>query len=216
MPEVMDVSEAKLAANRANAELSTGPRSLEGKGRSSLNAMKHGLTGRTVMLPKEDKEVYRAFCVRMVTSLKPETPKEEELAQLVADQHWRLRRIKTVEDALEERGEVTVQELATLGTYQQRIHRVLKDAEQRLEEMQALRRRGEAARNLEAIRLYKLHKMLEMAWHPEEFGFDYAEAEMERRVREQIVRAAAIEGARWSYDRARIEAWMREKEKSEV
>jgi hypothetical protein len=214
MPDVMDVSEAKLAANRANAELSTGPSSERGKQRSALNAMKHGLTGRTVVLPKEDKEAYRAFCARMVTSLKPETPKEEELAQLVADQYWRLRRIKTVEDALEERGEVSVQEIATLGTYQQRINRVLKDAEERLAEMQALRRRGEAARNVEAIRLYKLHKMLEMPWHPEEFGFDYSEAEMERRVREQFVRAAAIQGARWSYDRTRIEAWMKKKERA--
>src|SRR5579862_2602335 len=46
MPEVTVVSEAKLAANRANAQLSTGPRTEAGRQRSALNGMKHRLTGR--------------------------------------------------------------------------------------------------------------------------------------------------------------------------
>ena len=37
-------SERQIAANRRNAEKSTGPRSAEGKKRSSKNALKHGLT----------------------------------------------------------------------------------------------------------------------------------------------------------------------------
>ena len=36
-------SPARVAANRANAQCSTGPRSLEGKAKSSMNAVKHGL-----------------------------------------------------------------------------------------------------------------------------------------------------------------------------
>ncbi len=45
------VSDAQLAANRANAQLSTGPRSQTGLTASALNAVKTGLTGRTVLLP---------------------------------------------------------------------------------------------------------------------------------------------------------------------
>jgi hypothetical protein len=41
------LSAAKLAANRANARLSCGPKTPEGKARSSRNSTKHGLTRRT-------------------------------------------------------------------------------------------------------------------------------------------------------------------------
>jgi hypothetical protein len=41
------VSVKQLAANRANAAQSTGPRSPEGKARSALNSRKHGFTAST-------------------------------------------------------------------------------------------------------------------------------------------------------------------------
>ncbi len=52
----MAVSEAKLAANRRNARLSSGPRSAEGKRRSSQNAVTHGLRAETLVLQDEDPQ----------------------------------------------------------------------------------------------------------------------------------------------------------------
>ena len=63
----MVVSAAKLEANRRNAQKSTGPRTEEGKKRSSLNAVTLGLRAETLVLLDEDpqgladrKEAWRA------------------------------------------------------------------------------------------------------------------------------------------------------------
>src|SRR4051794_33284807 len=47
--EVRVTSPARLAANRANALRSTGPRTPEGRARSSMNATRHGLTSRLLV-----------------------------------------------------------------------------------------------------------------------------------------------------------------------
>ncbi|MBS1875356.1 MAG: hypothetical protein JSU00_19235 [Acidobacteria bacterium] len=52
------VTEAQLAANRANAKKSTGPRTEEGKSRSRYNSLTHGLTATSVVLPGESRERY--------------------------------------------------------------------------------------------------------------------------------------------------------------
>jgi hypothetical protein len=55
------VSEARLRANRENAKKSTGPRTTEGKQRSSLNATRHSILAQVIHLPKEDMAAYNKF-----------------------------------------------------------------------------------------------------------------------------------------------------------
>ncbi len=57
-------TDAQIAANRRNAQLSSGPTSETGKATSSLNALKTRLTGRTVLLPSEDAGAYFAPLAR--------------------------------------------------------------------------------------------------------------------------------------------------------
>jgi hypothetical protein len=59
-----------------------GPRTEEGQQRSSLNAMKHGLTGHTVLLPPEKRQDYDAFSQEIFNQLKPASPMEREKVQL--------------------------------------------------------------------------------------------------------------------------------------
>jgi hypothetical protein len=76
---------AQLAANRANAQLSTGPTSESGRAASSLNALKSGLTGRTILLPTDDLSLYEAEVAALTTRYAPVVPEECSLVQSIAD-----------------------------------------------------------------------------------------------------------------------------------
>jgi hypothetical protein len=77
-----------------------GPRTDEAKARTKMNALRHGLSGRIVVLPSEDMGLYLKFSRDFVDSLYPATPLESELAQTVADGYWRLKRFRTVEEGM--------------------------------------------------------------------------------------------------------------------
>jgi hypothetical protein len=102
---------AQIAANRANAELSTGPTSEAGKTRSSLNAVKTGLTGRTVLLPGEDAEQYKALVARYMTDFQPVGDQECMIVQSLADTQWRLLRIPCLESGIYALGHLAYKDL---------------------------------------------------------------------------------------------------------
>jgi hypothetical protein len=92
------LSEKQLAANRANAQLSTGPRTEEGKRRSSLNARRHNLTGQVTAMTEEDRIAHNAFSEALIQSMAPEGALELQLAQRIATDSWRLNRSSAIED----------------------------------------------------------------------------------------------------------------------
>src|SRR5580698_3335553 len=92
------LSEKQLAANRANAQLSTGPKSEEGKRRSSLNARRHNLTGQVTAMPEEDRIAHDAFAEALIKSMAPQGALELQLAQRIATDSWRLNRSSAIED----------------------------------------------------------------------------------------------------------------------
>jgi hypothetical protein len=94
------ISHARLNANRANAQRSTGPRTEEGKAKSSMNAIKTGLTGRTVLLPTDDVPAYERHTARLMADFSPATETEKSLVQNIADTEWRLLRIPQLEASI--------------------------------------------------------------------------------------------------------------------
>lgn len=90
-------TEKQIEANRRNAARSTGPRTDEGKRISALNALQHGMTSETPVLPTEDPVGREEFRSRLLLSLAPEGAVEELLAEEVIDCSWRLRRARNVE-----------------------------------------------------------------------------------------------------------------------
>ena len=64
---------------------STGPRTPEGKQRSSLNALRHGLTGQTVVITPEDQKSHSEFCNGFFRLYQPEGALEHQLVQIIAN-----------------------------------------------------------------------------------------------------------------------------------
>ncbi len=64
------ISEKQLAANRRNAQRSTGPKTDEGKKVADLNARRHNLTGQVTAMTDADRIMHDAFSAAMVESLR--------------------------------------------------------------------------------------------------------------------------------------------------
>jgi hypothetical protein len=90
------ISEKKLQTNRENAKKSTGPKTPEGKARSSQNAVKHGLLARQILIndddPNEKAEEFDRLLSDLVDELQPQGRLQSLCVQRIAVCYWRLRR----------------------------------------------------------------------------------------------------------------------------
>jgi hypothetical protein len=137
-PSETPTSERRLAANRANAQLSTGPRTAEGKAISSLNAVKTGLCGRAILVADEEEaRAYRAHVQRVVTWWAPANVEEHALVQSLADTQWRLESIPGLESALYAQARLRGQPV--LQHSDPTLQRLLWDAQTEVAEAKALK-----------------------------------------------------------------------------
>ena len=67
----------QIEANRRNALLSTGPKTLEGKAAVRLNALRHGLRAHTVVLPGENPEQFHQLCEDLEAEWQPQSRTEQ-------------------------------------------------------------------------------------------------------------------------------------------
>ncbi len=87
--------------SRTNGAKSNGPATAEGKSKSSLNAIKHGLTStRIVVMRNESKEDYAKLVSGFVDTFKPATEPEICLVEEMANAQWKRRRAERIETAL--------------------------------------------------------------------------------------------------------------------
>jgi hypothetical protein len=122
----------QAAANRRNAQRSTGPKTPEGRHTVSQNAVTHGLTAtRSVVLP-EEQDAFDRFAAALREQWSPEP--DDELEQFYVDRMiqcaWRLRRITRMETgvllALRQAGdESTAPDPAELGNVYQKASPIL-------------------------------------------------------------------------------------------
>jgi len=90
-------TEKQIAANRANAQKSTGPRTEEGKSKTRMNALRDGFTGQVITLSAEDLPIFEKFKSDLIEDLAPKTTMELSLANAIAWDTWRLNHLRAVE-----------------------------------------------------------------------------------------------------------------------
>ena len=93
-------TDKQIEANRANASKSTGPRTEKGKQVTRLNAVSHGLTAQSLVIPGEDPAALDQFRAEIREEFDPQRPTEEELVDRLASLMWRMRRVPVLEAAL--------------------------------------------------------------------------------------------------------------------
>ena len=209
------ISNARLTANRANAQLSTGPTSDRGRAKASLNAVKTALTGRTVLLASDDAALYEQHVLAYTKELNPLTQRECDLVQSIADTAWRLKRIPGLEMAIYAQGRAEFAEsfenhepsarpgmieLKTFLTYEKQLRNLqLQEARlarryqketAELRTIQAERDQRESVDLATAAKLYLAAKHDGKPFHPSNFGFEFSNTDIEQYL--QGVRAAKI------------------------
>ena len=93
-------SQAKSESARANGAKSRGPKTDAGKQRSSQNAIKHGLTAQTLVLPCEDPADYQRLLDSYHQQFRPDGPVENDLVREMVAARWRLNRLELIETQL--------------------------------------------------------------------------------------------------------------------
>jgi hypothetical protein len=92
-------TDRQIAANRANAQRSTGPVTTAGRKVSRYNALKHGLTANSVLIQGEDLEQFNELRQRLHAEYLPQSAVEEYKVEMLAYSLVRLRRIPALESA---------------------------------------------------------------------------------------------------------------------
>ena len=200
----------RAAINKANAQKSTGPRTAAGKQRSSLNALRHGLTGQTIVLPSEDLAAYQRHSQSFLAEYQPKGATETQLVQSLLDTAWQVNRAAAVETNLFSLG-ITESEdrirashpeaetalamalayrehnraFANISIYRQRLTREFERTLILLRQIQAERRTNEERQLDNAAKILKMHKEENIPYEPAEDGFVFSNAEIETFLRRE-------------------------------
>ena len=202
--------------NRANAQFSTGPKTAEGKKHSSLNALRHGLTGQIVVMPTEDLQAYQLHLKSFTDEYTPKGATEANLVQALADTSWRLNRVAALETNLLTLGvasqlnpfydspqqvqdafsivaalESQSKALSNLSMHSQRLSRQFERTVAQLRDLQKTRRAQEKHDLDNLLDIIEMYEAKGETYDPSEDGFVFSEQQINdailRRNRERLI-----------------------------
>jgi hypothetical protein len=132
----------QFEANRRNSQKSTGPKTPEGKSAVSMNALRHGLRARSVVLPGEDRNEFNQLCDDLEVEWHPQSRTEQFYVEQMAVSQWKLVRMEVGEAAIFGDVEGAKTQLPLLDRFWQaecRLERSYSRAQRELERLQKSR-----------------------------------------------------------------------------
>jgi hypothetical protein len=132
----------QFEANRRNSQHSTGPKTPEGKAAVSMNALRHGLRARTVVLPGEDRQEFDHLCDDLEVEWHPHSRTEQFYVEQMAVSQWKLIRMEVGEVNIFKDVESPKDQIPLLDRFWQaecRLERSYARAQRELQRLQASR-----------------------------------------------------------------------------
>ena len=205
--------------NIANAQHSTGPKTDAGKKKSSLNALRHGLTGQIVVMPTEDLQAYQSHLKSFTDEYDPQGATEANLVQALAATSWRLNRVAALEAnlltlaaarhpnplddapsqiqdamAIAAALESQAKALANLSMHSQRLSRQFERTAAQLRELQKTRHARDKEELDNLLDIMEMHESKGQRYRPSADGFVFShtqiDAAMRARNRERLAEKA--------------------------
>ncbi len=90
----------RIIASRKNGARSRGPKTDEGKKRSSANSLRHGLLSDCIVLPNESGEIFQALLNQYLSKIDPADGVEHDAVEEMVAAIWRQRRLWSIETRL--------------------------------------------------------------------------------------------------------------------
>jgi len=175
----------RAAINRANSKHSTGPRTDEGKARSSQNALKHGLGAKAILLPSDDAAAFQRHLHSFLNEYQPQGPTEQQLVQTLANNSWHLDRVNRLEETLFTRAgenltlDSQMRALTSLSTHRNRLTRGFESTLKQLKQLQEDRRGQERVDLWTAARLHSHAEHKGLPYNPLEDGFVFSKKDID-------------------------------------
>jgi hypothetical protein len=143
---------AQVAANRANSQSSTGPKTADGKLRVSDNAIQSGLFSKRNCVAPADAPEYEALRAGLWATFNPQNPAEELFVSEIVRAAWRLQRCAQTEESL-----LDLNEEAKISAIQTSVDRARTQAS------------GVLNRNMEQLRKLQTERWCRLETLPKEF-----------------------------------------------
>jgi hypothetical protein len=197
----------RIEINRANSQHSTGPKTEAGKKQSSLNALRHGLTGQIVVMPNEDLQAYQLHLESFTGEYNPKGVTEANLVQVLADTFWRLNRVAALETNLLSLGiahdagpiidapqqiqdalsivsalESQSKALSNLSMHGQRLSRQFERIVTQLRDLQKIRREKERSDLDDLVDIIKLYESKGKTYDPSADGFVFSQQQIDAAI----------------------------------